>query len=114
MIYQPELGDLNDPSNPARLHGLYLLLGTNPDDTQYRGSVEISYLSMFKAYKLIWTIQTQPVQYLTGRGTLQGDKLVVIDTDNNTITYALQPDGTLAGVWTDSNGSTGTELLART
>lgn len=114
MIYQPELGDLNDPTNPARLHGLYLLRGLNPDNTEYQGAVEISYLPMFKAYKLIWTIHTQPVQYLTGRGTLQGDQLVVIDTDRNTITYTLQPDGTLAGVWTDLNGSTGTELLART
>lgn len=91
----------------ADITGPYLVSGTNPTGTNYRGTVVVTHLNRNK-YRLNWTISTG--QTLSGEGTRSGDVLTIHWGQQYPVIYKIGADGVLRGLW--SNGA-GTENLVR-
>lgn len=91
--------------------GNYSVDGTNPDGSSYSGVVSIVNTSG-PNYTATWTINSDPVQTLTGNGAVDSDGRLVLADDTGLITtFTRNADGTLSGVWIDAENNQGTEIL---
>jgi len=94
------------PSGP-KLEGNYLVEGTNPNGSKYKGAVVIKHTG--DNYFVTWNIANQ---VFNGNGTLTGKTLTVNwkDAKNNigVVVYAVSTDGSLKGTWGSGKG---TEIL---
>lgn len=93
---------------PARaprpdLVGDYAVRGRNPSGTTYRGSARVEWDG--SQYRIEWRIGAQ---LFHGKGHLAGNTLVIDWGQPSPVIYAIRPDGTLDGKW--SNGL-GTDVL---
>ena len=91
------------------LAGAYVVEGTNPNGTGYRGTAEIT--GDDPDYRISWVTGGSTSE---GEGTLRGTTFEVTYTGaltgTGSATYELRDDGTLVGTWT-SGGAAGTETL---
>ncbi len=98
-------------SKPIDITGIYTLRGTNFDGSAYAGEVTIT--KSDNTYNIIWSIGKQQSQ--TGTGTFDGTQLIARwqeGKNSGDAIYALQPDGSLIGIWTqDGHDGQGTETL---
>jgi hypothetical protein len=96
---------------PIDVSGIYTLRGTNFDGSAYTGEVRIT--ESDGIYSIVWSIGEQQVQ--TGTGTFNGTQLTARWQEgqySGDAIYALQPDGSLTGIWTqDGRDGQGTESL---
>lgn len=93
------------------LSGDYVVTGTNPDGSAYRGKVVIT--GTGPTYRVGWQIGSGSS---SGTGTLSGKTFEVrfqgALTGTGTVTYQLQGDGRLVGTWrVDGSSAEGTETL---
>jgi len=103
---QPPLAEPSVPANaplgfipPRPIEGLYKVTGTNPNGTSYSGTARIA--RQGQEYELIWQVGS----IYRGVGGFRGDKLVIDWGQQYPVIYALEPDGTLVGVWSNGAGS---------
>ena len=80
--------------------GDYVVAGTNPNGTRYRGAVSIS--RQGSRYQLDWRVGQSSYR---GIGTLDGNVLVVNWGSTTPVIYSLGADGTLSGLWAAGHGS---------
>lgn len=111
-VVQPPTDPLASPT-PAipNFAGDYNVDGTNPNGSKYSGVA--SFVNTGGSnYTATWTINSDPIQTLTGSGAVDTDgRLVLTDNTGLTTTYTRNSDGTLSGVWLDANNNRGTEIL---
>lgn len=82
----------------GRLASRYSISGTNPDDSDYEGTVTVR--SDGERYRIRWDIGSEVYH---GTGTLSGSRLVIEGrTEGEPFRYDLRvsPDGGLSGNWT--------------
>jgi serine/threonine-protein kinase len=91
------------PSSP-KLEGNYLVDGTNPNGSKYKGDVVIKRNG--ESYSITWNISNQ---IYNGNGTLRGRILTVNYKDaanvSAIVVYGLAPTGVLKGTWANGRGS---------
>lgn len=91
------------------IEGEYVVEGLNPSGSSYRGKAAISRKG--DAYVVTWTIAGEK---FTGNGSLAEEVLAVSyktpDGASGSVTYRINPDGSLQGDWGDGAG---TETLVR-
>ncbi len=87
----PPVGRPTPSDDP--LVGTYRVTGTNPDGSSYRGTLTIE--AQGETYSLIWEVGNT---LTTGVGLRQGDVLSG-GWDCGVVTYQIQGDGSLEGVW---------------
>lgn len=89
------------PTSPV---GVYYVTGTNMDGTPYRGTLTIERLG--NTYTFTWETGGAITE---GVGLLQGN-ILSAGWDCGVVTYRIQEDGSLEGVWAlCGEGRTGTE-----
>jgi hypothetical protein len=100
------------PPPSADISGVYDLVGTNPDGSNYTGEVTIA--PSEQGYAVEWTVQGGSQ---VGDGRL-ADRLFrvrysTVGSDvTGTVTFVLQEDGSLEGIWKmDFQEGTGTEVM---
>ena len=102
----PPTKEIAPPSGP-KLEGNYLVEGTNPNGTKYKGGAVIKRNG--DKFFITWNIANQ---VFNGNGTLAGKTLRVnwksSSNTSGTVVYGLTANGVLKGSW--SNGK-GTEML---
>lgn len=93
------------PSSPSGgPTGVYYVTGINPSGTPYRGTLTVERLR--DTYTLTWQIGSTVIE---GVGLLQGD-ILAAGWDCGVITYRIQEDGSMEGIWAlCGEGRTGTE-----
>ncbi len=80
--------------------GRYRTEGTNPNGSPYAGTVTVTRRG--EQYQFAW--QTGPTSY-KGTGSRDGNLLIVDWGGRQPMLYALNPDGTLSGLWDAGRGS---------
>ena len=84
---------------PANLGGRYNVIGTNPDGSEYRGTLNVT--PRGGVYQFRWEAGGQ----YEGVGVRNGKMVAVAYTTGNdgsgcgVVDYTLEPDGTLQGKW---------------
>mgnify|MGYP005847949623 CR=1 FL=1 len=91
------------PSSPP-LEGDYLVEGRNPSGSTYKGKASVRRKG--DEYMVTWDIAN--VKF-SGKGSLNGDVLAVnwqtSMGESGSLSYQLNPDGTLKGSWADGAGA---------
>ncbi len=96
-------------SHAQSLGEAYWVHGTNPDGSQYRGTVALFYSPRLDAYSVTWQIAGE-VWDGSGAFTPSASTFEV-SYDGGVAIYRLNPDGTLDGVWgADARSLTGREI----
>jgi hypothetical protein len=97
---------------PRDIAGNYKIVGTNPDGSSYRGTLEI--VASGSGYRLIWNAGPQPY---VGVG-MKDENILSVGWGGNycaVASYRIQPDGILDGKWATLNqDDIGAELLVPT
>ena len=88
---------------PIAPGGRYAVAGKNPNGSRYKGTVTIA--PEGDGYRLDWRVGSDSYH---GTGTIAGNVLVVDWGDSTPVIYAIEADGTLAGLW---KAGTGEETL---
>jgi hypothetical protein len=78
-----------------RLPGRYIIDGTNPNGSRYRGSVTIT--ANGATYNVLWRISNGDTY--RGKGRLRGNTLTVDWGQRHPVIYRVEDDGTLRGTW---------------
>ena len=103
MASLPPAKETVTPAAP-RLEGNYLVDGTNPNGSKYKGSVVIKRNG--DSYLVTWTIANQ---VFNGNGALAGNTLTVnwksAANSSGTVAYGLSANGVLKGSWAGGKGS---------
>lgn len=101
----PPSAPMAHPSSPSGdPTGVYYVTGTNPSGTPYRGTLTVERLG--NTYALTW--ETGGI-IIEGVGLLQGG-ILSAGWDCGVITYRIQEDGSMEGIWAlCGEGRTGTE-----
>lgn len=102
---RPPPAPLAHPSSPFEgPTGVYHVTGTNPDGTPYQGTLTVERLG--DTYTLTWETGSTVIE---GVGLLQGN-ILSAGWDCGVITYRVQEDGSMEGIWALCGaGNTGTE-----
>ena len=106
--------EVTTPTPAQDISGTYNVAGTNLEGDPYTGIIVIT-RTTGNDYDVMWTFGEETE---TGSGTFDGTTFDVTwqttEGDSGTITYTLQPDGSLSGTWKQSGAlGEGTETLTR-
>jgi len=95
---------VSSPATDDPLVGTYQVTGTNPDGSSYLGTLTVE--AYGETYSLVWEVGNTVT---TGVGLREGNVLSG-GWDCGVVTYRIQEDGRLEGVWAlCSEPHTGTE-----
>jgi len=94
-----ELVSSSSPAAPPEIAGSYNVVGTNPNGSPYKGTLEV--IKHGDVYQFRWTAGGQ----YDGVGVTNGNVVAVAFANGpdgkgcGVVDYAIAPDGTLAGRW---------------